>query len=62
MYSNKEIQNRPEHFPPPMNWLVWIEGWEQVTSVTSKVAVSLTSGGVTLTCTVDLASQSPTCG
>lgn len=29
---------------------------------TSKVAVSLTSGGVTLTCTVDLASQSPTCG
>jgi hypothetical protein len=29
---------------------------------TSNVAVSLTSGGVTLTCTVDLASQSPTCG
>lgn len=29
---------------------------------TSKVAVSLTSGGITVTCTVDLASQSPTCG
>jgi hypothetical protein len=29
---------------------------------TSKVDVSLTSGGVTLSCTVDLASQHPTCG
>ena len=29
---------------------------------TSKVAVSLTSGGITVSCTVDLASQHPTCG
>src|SRR6476661_1619066 len=29
---------------------------------TSKVAVSLTSGGITVSCTVDLASQSPSCG
>jgi len=29
---------------------------------TSKVAMSLASGGITLTCTVDLASSSPTCG
>ena len=29
---------------------------------TSKVAVSLTSGGITVTCTVDLASQNPGCG
>jgi hypothetical protein len=29
---------------------------------TSKVAVSLTSGGITVSCTVDLASQNPVCG
>ena len=29
---------------------------------TSKVAVSLTTGGLTVTCTVDLASEHPTCG
>jgi hypothetical protein len=29
---------------------------------TSKVAVTLTSGGITVSCTVDLAAQSPTCG
>lgn len=29
---------------------------------TSKVAVSLTSGGITVSCTVDLASQNPACG
>lgn len=29
---------------------------------TSKVAVSHTSGGITVSCTVDLASQSPSCG